>query len=785
MPYCCFYYFSLVYIRSGEWVKCDSLSVLQSLHNVGRQCYSEESILTGWFEHFSGLAYKNYHPSFDLTYLKQVEEESAVIYAICLNSDSEPQLVTDEEILSAVKSLNRGKAADGYGVTAEHVYHGGQDLLKVVKSLINNILLAKDVPSSLKLGILNPIFKNKGSQRESQNYRGITITPVLTRLIESVIKSRIEFKLLQQQNLLQRGFTKNSSPMNCALLVEEFYRNNKDLHKPTYVAFMDAKSAFDVVVHSNLMRKLYNTGIEPNEWMLINSLHQDSVTAVKWRNKLSSTYINQQGVRQGGVLSADLYKLYNNAQLHRIQETGKGARIGSIEIQAPACADDVTVLSNDSNDLQFLINVCKDYSDMDGYVLQDQKSVVLKMNSIRNYPESEAWKLGSKEMPVVDSTTHMGILRTSANQELSAVENNIQKAQRTAYSLMGAGLHGENGVDPETAMSLLNTYVLPVLLYGLEVIIPSGKAFTMLETQYKRLLKQILSLPITTADPAIYLLSGMLPVEATLHKRILSLFGNITRLPDDSIELRLAKRQLELKTFKSHSWFIEVKKILLKYDLPHPETLIENPPKKLSWKHQYNNAVNNFWMDQILPQVKMFSSLKYLSRIYTVGKCHPAVKPYNLSVRDVNRIAVKSKILTGTYILQTNRVKFNQNEVDPTCQLCKQDKETLHHFLITCTTLEECRKTIMIDIHNIISDLLSIWPLTAKYSLIQLIVDSSVILEDCAANGVNQLVENIDLLHYHSRRLVYMLHAARYSLLDIQCKRTKKKREKKIIIISK
>ena len=84
----------------------------------------------------------------------------------------------------------------------------------------------------------------------------------------------------------------------------------------------------------------------------------------------------------------------------------------------------------------------------------------------------------------------------------------------------------------------------------------------------------------------------------------------------------------------------------------------------------------------------------------------------------------------------------------------------------------------MTDIHNIISDLLSIWPLTAKYSLIQLIVDSSVILEDCAANGVNQLVENIDLLHYHSRRLVYMLHAARYSLLDIQCKRTKKKEEK-------
>ena len=63
----------------------------------------------------------------------------------------------------------------------------------------------------------------------------------------------------------------------------------------------------------------------------------------------------------------------------------------------PACADDVTVLSNDPDSLQFLINVCKDYSDMDGYVLQDQKNVVLKMSSIRNYPKNKVWKLGSQE----------------------------------------------------------------------------------------------------------------------------------------------------------------------------------------------------------------------------------------------------------------------------------------------------------------------------------------------------------------------------------------------------
>ena len=146
---------------------------------------------------------------------------------------------------------------------------------------------------------------------------------------------------------------------------------------------------------------------------------------------------------------------------------------------------------------------------------------------------------------------------------------------------MGAGLHGENGLDPETSISLLNTYVFPVLLYGLEVIIPTGKAMDYLEKQYKRLIKQILSVPITVADPAIYLLSGALPVEAVIHKRILSLFGNITRLPSQSIEDRLAKRQLEIKTFRSHSWFIAVKKILIKYDLPFPETLIDDPPYEI------------------------------------------------------------------------------------------------------------------------------------------------------------------------------------------------------------
>ena len=65
-----------------------------------------------------------------------------------------------------------------------------------------------------------------------------------------------------QQNSLQSGFTKHSSPMNCSLIVEETIREYKDLRKPVYIAFLDAKSAFDVVSHDSLLRKLFHAGVE-------------------------------------------------------------------------------------------------------------------------------------------------------------------------------------------------------------------------------------------------------------------------------------------------------------------------------------------------------------------------------------------------------------------------------------------------------------------------------------------------------------------------------------------
>ena len=48
----------------------------------------------------------------------------------------------------------------------------------------------------------------------------------------------------------------------------------------------------------------------------------------------------------------------------------------------------------------------------------------------------------------------------------TTVEDRSKSARGCAYSLMGAGLHGENGGNPRVSLSPWNTYDLPRLTYG-------------------------------------------------------------------------------------------------------------------------------------------------------------------------------------------------------------------------------------------------------------------------------------------------------------------------------
>ena len=102
---------------------------------------------------------------------------------------------------------------------------------------------------------------------------------------------------------------------------------------------------------------------------------------------------------------------------------------------------------------------------------------------------------------------------------------------------------------PQSAIHVFRINVEPVLLFGFEVCLPVGRNLETLEIYLRSCLKQLLTLPRNTSTPAIYILAGYLPVQALIHKRALSLFGNVCRLPETAVEKQLTPSLLGRRQF--------------------------------------------------------------------------------------------------------------------------------------------------------------------------------------------------------------------------------------------
>ena len=353
------------------------------------------------------------------------------------------------------------------------------------------------------------------------------------------------------KNPTQRGFTNGSSPMNAAIPVEEAYKILTDEKQNGHLVLLDAKAAFDKVIHPHLFRRMYHAGIQDKTWTIIKSLHHNAESCIKWAGSTSDCFNVGVGDRQEGILSTDLYKLYINPLLDRLQDVGIGLKIGNINVNNTGCADDIALLSTQLSDAQIMVNMALDFANLEGYELQPKKSVAIHIRGNNKQCETtnEKLNMGNITMPEVEQATHLGIIKTTTMKHniQTNVDENITKARRSAYSLFGCGFHGHNGLDPESLLHIYKTYITPVLLYGMELLLPSSKPLEQLELFQKRILKQILSLPMSCPDPAVYILTGILPIEAQIHiKPSHSSITSVIRAKKNT-EKKLARRQLTVK----------------------------------------------------------------------------------------------------------------------------------------------------------------------------------------------------------------------------------------------
>lgn len=274
-------------------------------------------------------------------------------------------------------------------------------------------------------------------------------------------------------------------------------------------------------------------------------------------------------------------------------------------------------------------------------------------------------------------------------------------------------------------------------------------------------------MPNRTADAAIYILSGQIPIEAFLHTQVLVNFGNIVRQND--IERDICIRQLVLKDNNSHSWFTYVNETLAMYDFESIFDLLNSMPSKHRWKNYVRNKIETYWYwrQKILKMAEGKSTLCFLHPMsMKIGSVHNVWASTGLYCTSVMKANIKARLLTGVYTLQSNRSRFNKYEVCATCQMCLVDNEDTEHFLLHCSCTQDVRELYITKLRSLLSDInceVENIVFSDKAMLLKVILDVSS-LQIPIVLQTDLVVKKIEAI---SRRLIYALHHRRCDILDI------------------
>ena len=129
-----------------------------------------------------------------------------------------------------------------------------------------------------------------------------------------------------------------------------------------------------------------------------------------------------QGIRQGAKLSSTLYKAYNNQLLDILRNKEIGAMIGTPYIGCPTVADDIALISYDSEDLQHALYIVQNETQKEKVTINASKNEVVLDYSNRNR-EPQKWTMGNMQIEEVQSTKHIDLIRQSEGKMTSPPES--------------------------------------------------------------------------------------------------------------------------------------------------------------------------------------------------------------------------------------------------------------------------------------------------------------------------------------------------------------------------
>ena len=423
-----------------------------------------------------------------------------------------------EELLNAICKMKNKKAAGMDKLTSEFLKASPESIHKLILRLLNIMYTQHLVPKDKCLGIITPLHK-EGPKDDPDNYRGICISSALTKLLSTMMNSRLntyieENKILNKEQI---GFImKNRCPDHIFTLKSVVNKYVEDQKGRVYTCFIDFKKAFDTVWHDGLFHKLQQIGIKGHFLETLQNMYKNTQCAIKLDDKLTQFFPCKKGVRQGDPLSPTLFNIFLNDLFTELRNGNcDPVSLSNCDHQneqehdhehdyfnALAYADDIVLLSTSKEGLQKALDITQKYCEKWRLTINHSKTKSMVFSK-GNQKIKASFRINGIELENVKEFKYLGItIHKKSGSFTPTLTYFKNKARRALYALRAK--ININNIPLKVALKLFDAIIKPILLYGSEVWEPflnqdeSKWDQNEVEKTYTQFLKQILGVNRST-----------------------------------------------------------------------------------------------------------------------------------------------------------------------------------------------------------------------------------------------------------------------------------------------